>query len=102
MNLEGLTAVIIGGTSGIGKAIALGLARAGADVVATSRSTEAVEMTAGELEEIGVRTLRIFQRCLKSSFALGFAGSRAGGVWRSRRSRQLGRDDEARAYPGTR
>ena len=40
MQLEGRTAVVIGGTSGIGKALALGLAREGADVLATSRSME--------------------------------------------------------------
>lgn len=59
MNLSGLTAVVVGGTSGIGKSLALGLARVGANVVATSRSQEAVDATAGEIEACGVRTLRI-------------------------------------------
>ena len=44
---------------GIGRAIALGLARAGADVVATSRSPESVEKMAVELRETGCRTLAI-------------------------------------------
>ncbi|MFO7179496.1 MAG: SDR family oxidoreductase [Pseudomonadota bacterium] len=37
LGLEGRVAVVLGGTSGIGKQIALGLAQAGADVVAASR-----------------------------------------------------------------
>jgi len=57
MSLTGMTAVVVGGTSGIGKALALGLARAGADVVATSRSLEAVERTADEVRACGVRTV---------------------------------------------
>jgi NAD(P)-dependent dehydrogenase (short-subunit alcohol dehydrogenase family) len=51
-------AVVVGGTSGIGRAIAIGLARAGADVVSTSRSMNAVETVAGEIEAIGCSTLR--------------------------------------------
>lgn len=58
-NLAGKCAVVVGGTSGIGKAIALGLAEAGADVVASSRSIEAVEATAGAIEARGRKTLRI-------------------------------------------
>lgn len=57
--LSGKVAVVFGGTSGIGRAIAHGLAEAGADVVATSRSPERVEATAKELEERGRRTLRV-------------------------------------------
>ena len=59
LDLTGKVAVVIGGTSGIGRAIAHGLAEAGADVVATSRRTEQVEATAKEIEERGRRTLRI-------------------------------------------
>jgi NAD(P)-dependent dehydrogenase (short-subunit alcohol dehydrogenase family) len=58
-NLAGKCAVVVGGTSGIGKAIALGLAEAGADVVASSRSNEAVEATADAIEAKGRKTLRI-------------------------------------------
>lgn len=57
--LKGRTAVVIGGTQGIGHAIALGLACAGADVVATSRSRDAIGQTANELEARGTRTLRM-------------------------------------------
>src|ERR1700753_2616343 len=58
-DLSGRSAVIIGGTSGIGRAIALGLAAAGADVVATSRRIQEVEQTAAEITALGRRTLAI-------------------------------------------
>lgn len=50
--------MVTGGTSGIGRALALGLAEAGADVVAFARTAEAVEQTAKEIEALGRRTLR--------------------------------------------
>jgi NAD(P)-dependent dehydrogenase (short-subunit alcohol dehydrogenase family) len=57
-DLHGKRAVILGGTSGIGQAIALALAEAGADVVASSRRADAVELTAAQIERLGVKTLR--------------------------------------------
>jgi NAD(P)-dependent dehydrogenase (short-subunit alcohol dehydrogenase family) len=59
LELHGKVAVVIGGTSGIGRAIACGLAEAGADVVATSRRPEQVETAAAEIEQRGRKTLRI-------------------------------------------
>ncbi len=59
LELNGKVAVVVGGTSGIGRAIALGFAEAGADVVPTSRRAEQVETTAGEIEELGRRSLRV-------------------------------------------
>lgn len=59
LELTGRVAVVIGGTSGIGRAIAHGLAEAGADVVPTSRRMEQVEAAAGEIEERGRRSLRV-------------------------------------------
>lgn len=59
LELTSKTAVVIGGTSGIGRAIAHALAEAGADVVATSRRMEQVEATANEIEERGRRSLRV-------------------------------------------
>ncbi len=59
VTVAGKTAVVIGGTSGIGRAIALGFAEEGADVVATSRTPEKVERTAEELRERGAETLEI-------------------------------------------
>jgi NAD(P)-dependent dehydrogenase (short-subunit alcohol dehydrogenase family) len=58
-SLAGKCAVVVGGTSGIGKAIALGLASAGANVVASSRSKQAIDSTADCLEKRGAKTLRI-------------------------------------------
>ena len=58
LSLDGRVAVVIGGTTGIGKTLALGLAEAGADVVATSRRAEQVEETASEIERRGRRTVR--------------------------------------------
>jgi NAD(P)-dependent dehydrogenase (short-subunit alcohol dehydrogenase family) len=58
-DLSGRCAVVVGGTAGIGKAIALALAEAGADVVATSRSSENISSTAEQIEALGRRTLRI-------------------------------------------
>jgi NAD(P)-dependent dehydrogenase (short-subunit alcohol dehydrogenase family) len=57
--LSGRTGVVIGGTSGIGRVLALGLAAAGADVVASSRQMEQVESTAREIESLARQTLRI-------------------------------------------
>ena len=59
VTVEGKTAVVIGGTRGIGRAIALGFAEDGADVVATSRSRDAVENIAAELRERGAATTEI-------------------------------------------
>lgn len=59
LDLSGKVAVVIGGTSGIGRAIAHGLAQAGADVVPTSRRTEQVEAAAAEIEALGRRSLRV-------------------------------------------
>jgi NAD(P)-dependent dehydrogenase (short-subunit alcohol dehydrogenase family) len=59
MTLEGRKAVVVGGTSGIGRAIALGFAQAGADVVATSRSAEAVATTAASIRAMGRATVEI-------------------------------------------
>jgi len=58
-DLSGKTAVVIGGTTGIGHALSLGLADAGADVVASSRRGEEVEKIAAEIEAKGRRTLRL-------------------------------------------
>lgn len=59
LDLRGRTAVVVGGTSGLGRAIAIGLAECGADVVATGRRVDMVETVAAEIEATGRRTLRI-------------------------------------------
>jgi NAD(P)-dependent dehydrogenase (short-subunit alcohol dehydrogenase family) len=58
MNLEGKSAVVIGGTSGLGRAIALAMAEAGADVAAPSRRNDQVDLVAQEIEKLGRRTVR--------------------------------------------
>jgi NAD(P)-dependent dehydrogenase (short-subunit alcohol dehydrogenase family) len=58
-SLEGKVAVVTGGTSGIGRAMALGLADAGADVVATGRREQQVNEAATEIEASGRKSLRI-------------------------------------------
>ena len=59
LELRGKVAVVVGGTSGIGRAIALGLAQAGADVIPTSRRAEHVAAVAREIEDFGRRSLRV-------------------------------------------
>jgi len=59
LELNGKVAVVIGGTSGIGLAIAKGMAEAGADVVPTSRREEQVEAAAKEIEARGKRSIQI-------------------------------------------
>jgi NAD(P)-dependent dehydrogenase (short-subunit alcohol dehydrogenase family) len=59
LDLTGKVAVVTGGTSGIGRALALGLAEAGADVVPTARRRELVEEVAAEVEKRGRRSLRV-------------------------------------------
>src|SRR5215210_657695 len=58
-DLSGRVAVVVGGTSGIGRVLALGLADAGADVVATARRAALVDEVAADIEARGRRTLRI-------------------------------------------
>jgi NAD(P)-dependent dehydrogenase (short-subunit alcohol dehydrogenase family) len=57
-DLQGKTAVVVGGTTGIGHALSLGLADAGANVIASSRRVEQVEHVAAEIEAKGRKTLR--------------------------------------------
>lgn len=59
VTVDGKAAVVIGGTSGIGEAIALGFAEEGADVVATSRSEERVTDTAEKLSDRGATTAEV-------------------------------------------
>lgn len=58
-DLKGKSAVVVGGTSGIGLAMATGLADAGADVAASSRRQEQVDEAADAIEAKGTKALRV-------------------------------------------
>ena len=58
LDLAGKVAVVVGGSSGIGKVLALGLAKGGADVVSSARRKDLVDELAGEIEALGRRSLR--------------------------------------------
>lgn len=59
LDLVGKVAVVVGGSSGIGRTIALGLAEGGADVVSSARRMELVNSLASEIEGLGRKTLRV-------------------------------------------
>ncbi len=58
-DLSGKVALVIGGHGGIGKAIALGLAEAGADIAVASRNLEALEKVAKEIRAKGKKSLAV-------------------------------------------
>ncbi|HYW65150.1 MAG TPA: SDR family oxidoreductase [Candidatus Dormibacteraeota bacterium] len=58
-SLADRTAVVLGGTSGLGHTLALGLADAGADVVVSARRQALIDATASEIEAKGRKTLRV-------------------------------------------
>lgn len=57
LDLTGKTAVVIGGTSGIGRALAVGLAQAGANVVPTGRRENLIHAVADDIRKLGRKTL---------------------------------------------
>jgi NAD(P)-dependent dehydrogenase (short-subunit alcohol dehydrogenase family) len=57
-DLSGRLAVVMGGTSGIGRTLAVGLAEAGANVIASGRREALVDSVADEIEQEGRKTLR--------------------------------------------
>lgn len=59
LDLAGKVAVVVGGSSGIGRVIALGLAEGGADVVSSARRMDLVNSLAVEIEKFGRRSLRV-------------------------------------------
>ncbi|MFZ0684278.1 MAG: SDR family oxidoreductase [Terriglobales bacterium] len=59
LSLSNKVAVVIGGTSGIGRTLSLGLAEAGADVVPSGRREENIDEVASAIESVGRRTLRL-------------------------------------------
>jgi dehydrogenase/reductase SDR family protein 4 len=58
-SLEGKVAIVTGGSRGIGRAIALGFAEAGADVVVASRTAADLEEVAGQIRGLGRRAVAV-------------------------------------------
>ncbi|MFC2008011.1 SDR family NAD(P)-dependent oxidoreductase [Chloroflexota bacterium] len=58
-DLKGKVAVVTGGAGGIGRAVALGLAECGADVVVTSRQLTSLEQVVNEIRALGRQGLAI-------------------------------------------
>ncbi len=58
-DLSGRVAIVMGGTSGIGRTLATGLAEAGADVVATGRRENLVREVAGEIQKLGRKSMAL-------------------------------------------
>jgi|SRR5581483_435198 len=76
LELNGKVAVVIGATSGIGRTLAVGLAKAGANVIPTGRREDLVATAAEEIERTGRRSLRVscdvvdrtsLERCLDAA-----------------------------------
>ena len=60
MSLKGKTAIITGGSRGIGKACAIYLAKQGADIVFNySNNSSMAEETADEIKNLGVKVLAV-------------------------------------------
>jgi NAD(P)-dependent dehydrogenase (short-subunit alcohol dehydrogenase family) len=59
LDLTGKVAVVVGGSSGIGRTLALGLAQGGADVVSSARRKDLVDELADQIEALGRRSLRV-------------------------------------------
>ncbi len=59
VNLEGKVALVTGGSRGLGRAMVLGLARAGADVVIASRKLAGCEEVAAEVQAMGRQALAV-------------------------------------------
>src|SRR5271168_4010111 len=67
LELKNKTAVVVGGTSGIGLTLAMGLAVAGADVVATGRREDLVRKVAGDSQALGRKSLAVTCDVLEES-----------------------------------
>ena len=94
-DLSGRVAVVSGGTTGLGRAIAVGLAEAGADVVPTSRRLEQVGIVASEIEALGRRSMRVTS---VSGWFLGRMRSRASSTVSSSGAASLSRPRACRVH----
>ena len=82
-DLRRRVAIVTGGTTGLGHAIALGLAEAGADVVASSRRLEQVEKVAAEIEALGRRSLCVASDVVNRASVQELHDSRSLARWTS-------------------
>jgi NAD(P)-dependent dehydrogenase (short-subunit alcohol dehydrogenase family) len=69
IDLSGRIAIVTGAGRGIGRAVALNLAKAGADVCVTARSLEEIEQTARMVRETGRRALTVPGDATRSAVA---------------------------------
>ncbi|MBI2847418.1 MAG: 3-oxoacyl-ACP reductase FabG [Chloroflexi bacterium] len=74
-SLEGKVAIVTGASRGIGKAISLVFAEAGADIVAAARSAEDLEKTAAEVKALGRQCLVVPTDITKADQVQGMAES---------------------------
>ncbi len=70
MHLKGKTALVTGGAQGIGKAIAMALAKAGADVAVSDVNMEKAQETASEISALGVKSKAIGGNVAKADEAV--------------------------------
>lgn len=73
--LDGQTAIVTGAGRGIGAAIALGLAEAGADVVLAARSIDQLDIVAGQIRDMGRRALVIPTDVVDNDAVAALAGA---------------------------
>lgn len=73
--LDGQAAIVTGAGRGIGAAIALGLAEAGADVVLAARSIDQLDIVAGQIRDMGRRALVIPTDVLDNDAVAALAGA---------------------------
>jgi len=59
LDLTGKVVLITGGTRGLGRAMALGFAKAGADVIVSSRKAQACDAMVAEIEALGRRAVAL-------------------------------------------
>ena len=57
--LDGKKVIVTGGSRGIGKSVAFGLAEAGADIAIVARGIQAAEETADEISRLGVKVIAV-------------------------------------------
>jgi len=93
-DLKGEVAIVTGGSMGLGRQMAFGLAEAGANVVICARKLERCETTAKEIETLGIKTLAIkcdttnvqdiqtlIERTLKEFGKIDILVNNAGATW---------------------